>query len=251
MTLSLLVFARSRAHETILVAHRILTIVLALAFWLHLKSQQSVARQLCFVTLSLFLTTSCFRYAAQLSRNLGSIREGVRLVRIEEVRKHDDCLILGLQLPKNWRIRPGQHVFLTILMLKHASVFQRHPFTVTWWDTSKPSRIYLMIRSRRGWTKSIIDNSGFLLTRAVWLDGPFGIPLCLENYGAVLLFASGDGIFAQLPLIKGLTEAYKSSSAKTRRIKLVWLTTELNEQLQEWIQTILDDEDLHTSVRCG
>ncbi|KAM5493513.1 hypothetical protein MaudMau93_000896 [Microsporum audouinii] len=81
------------------------------------------------------------------------------------------------------------------------------------------------------------------------LDGPYGLPFYLENYGTVIRFTSGDGIFAQLPYLRALTAAYKSSRARTKRIKLVLLTNEFNEQLQKWIQSILDDEDLlHTSL---
>ncbi|SMY30088.1 unnamed protein product [Zymoseptoria tritici ST99CH_1A5] len=58
------------------------------------------------------------------------------------------------------------------------------------------------------------------------------------------MFASGDGIFAQLPFIKSLTEDSKRAAIKTRRIKLVWQTEEYHGQLQQWMQSILDDEEV-------
>ncbi|KAM5499092.1 hypothetical protein McaMca56_003483 [Microsporum canis] len=89
------------------------------------------------------------------------------------------------------------------------------------------------------------DKNG-LGVKDLGLDGPYGLPFYLENYGTVIRCTPGDGIFAQL---RALAEAYKSSRARTKRIKLVLLTNEFNEQLRKWIQSILDDEDLHTSVR--
>ncbi|EEQ32079.1 hypothetical protein McanMca71_001666 [Microsporum canis] len=88
------------------------------------------------------------------------------------------------------------------------------------------------------------DKNG-LGVKDLGLDGPYGLPFYLENYGTVIRCTPGDGIFAQL---RALAEAYKSSRARTKRIKLVLLTNEFNEQLRKWIQSILDDEDLHTSL---
>lgn len=191
--------------------------------------------------------TSSYRYARQIHQNL-SLKNGIQFVRIQEFRKHQDYLILTLRAPRSWHSYPGQHVFLTVLTLSGASIFQRHPLTVTWWNASPEPEMCLMIRSRRGWTKSILDRPNLLESRKVWLDGPYGVPICLEDYGIVILFALGDGVFAQLPCLKTLTEACNSQRARMRRIKLVWLTNEFNEQLQEWMETILHDEDRSESA---
>ncbi|PPJ55126.1 hypothetical protein CBER1_09967 [Cercospora berteroae] len=58
------------------------------------------------------------------------------------------------------------------------------------------------------------------------------------------MFASSDGIFAQLPFIRFLTDRSKLAAIKTRRIKLVWQTDEYHGQLQQWMQSIMDDEDV-------
>ncbi|KAF2158734.1 hypothetical protein M409DRAFT_61392 [Zasmidium cellare ATCC 36951] len=248
LALSCLPFARSLAYEIFLVTHQLLAITFALALWLHVQSLNNIVRRLCFIALLLFIATSCYRYARQVYGNLVPIREAMRLIQIEEVRKLDDSLILGLHFPRSWKIRPGQHLYLTVLTSRSGSILQRHPFTVTWWNASQEPRMYLMIRAQRGWTKSILDRPDLLKSRKVWLDGPYGMPICLENYGTVILFASGDGIFAQLPFLKAVTEACKLSRARTRRIKLVWLTYDFNEQVREWIQTILNDKDLYPGL---
>ncbi|KAK4887902.1 hypothetical protein LTR49_028924, partial [Elasticomyces elasticus] len=77
-----------------------------------------------------------------------------------------------------------------------------------------------------------------------WMDGPYGLPYHLEHHGWVLLFASGTGIFAQLHLIKRITEQTNIAAARTKRVKLVWLTEMYHNQFQDWMQGILDDDDL-------
>ena len=64
-----------------------------------------------------------------------------------------------------------------------------------------------------------------------WLDGPFGSSYRLEEYSMVMLFASGNSIFAQLPLLKGLANGLKRSAVKTRRVKLIWHTEVYYKQL--------------------
>jgi NAD(P)H-flavin reductase len=91
-------------------------------------------------------------------------------------------------------------------------------------------------------------NSVSLERSAVWLDGPFGTGYNLSEYGVVLLFASGTGVFACLPLIKGLIEEAKIGATKARKIKLIWQTNEFHDKLQEWMQSILDDKSLDPSV---
>ena len=74
-----------------------------------------------------------------------------------------------------------------------------------------------------------------------WLDGPFGKIASLKDYEMVVLFASGSGVFAQLPLIKGLSEEFKISAIKKPRIKLVWETDRSYHQLKKWFEKILSD----------
>ena len=108
--------------------------------------------------------------------------------------------------------------------------------------------LYVIIRQRHGWTRRLLTYNTSLEGRAAWLEGPYGQSYGLQEYGTVLMFASGDGIFAQLPFIKSLAELFKISAVKTRRIKLIWQTEEYHNQLQRWMQTILDDEDVSVDV---
>jgi len=105
-----------------------------------------------------------------------------------------------------------------------------------------------MIDPQRGWTQQITRHSDTLIGTRAWLDGPYGRSCDLERFGCVLLFASGTGIFALLPIVKRLSELVRASAANTRRIKLVWQTTEYHDQVQVWMQSLLDDYELDTGV---
>ena len=106
--------------------------------------------------------------------------------------------------------------------------------------------LYVIIRQRHGWTRRLLTYNTSLKGRAAWLEGPFGQSYGLQEYGTVLMFASGDGIFAQLPFIKSLAELFKISAVKTRRIKLIWQTEEYHNHR---LKVIRDVPDVETYVQ--
>lgn len=257
--LTILPLLRRYTYEFFLCSHLVLAIVLAITLWEHLRLKKHLSRLLIIVASGLFLFTSLYQYAFQLHRNIKKTNTrktnfGFQLVKVTRVKQHGESLIVELKLARPWTIQPGQHVFLTLLNITSTSFFQRHPFAITWWNgvegETEATVIYVMIDPQRGWTGKVMLRPKVLTNSIAWLDGPFGKSYDLQEYGTVLLFASGTGIFAQLPLVKGLTERAKYSAIKTRRIKLVWQTEEYHDQLQEWMQSILDDTELDHSV-CG
>ena len=54
------------------------------------------------------------------------------------------------------------------------------------------------------------------------VEGPYGKEIHLDEYGTVLLFATGIGIAGQLPYVKQLLENFHNYDAKARRIALFW-----------------------------
>ena len=108
--------------------------------------------------------------------------------------------------------------------------------------------LYVMIDPQHGWTRSFLAQHSAFENQVAWLDGPFGSSYRLEEYSTVILFASGNGIAAQLPLLRGLAAQLTDSAFQIRRVKLVWQTENSNEQLQEWMHEILRDEELDSDV---
>ena len=83
------------------------------------------------------------------------------------------------------------------------------------------------------------------------LDGSFGSSYRLETYSTVIIFASGNGIVAQLPLLRVLVTQLTDMAFQIRRVKLIWQTESSNEQLQEWMHEVLGDDELNDDVRSG
>lgn len=274
LALSILPLVRRYGYEMFLWLHRAISITLLIALWRHVRSTQTLNRILVQVMFSGLITSTLFQSLKQLYRNATWSRHGVRIIRTLTAQRYGDCVIVKIQLVRPWKFRSGQFIFLRLLTVKSASVFQSHPFVITWWDEhvaekeSKESTgqkefhntgcdringstaqvIYVMIDPQRGWTRSITENISAFEDQMAWLDGPFGSPHQLQEYSTVLLFASGNGIFAQMPLLKDLTTGLKTSSIRTRRVKLVWEGRTSNPKLQEWMHEILRDTQLNNDV---
>ncbi|KAK3646858.1 hypothetical protein LTR56_008346 [Elasticomyces elasticus] len=248
LALSLSVLMKRRVHEFFLYSHRAATVVLIIGLWEHVRTMATLSRVLLIGAFGTFLLSTIFQNARQIYKNCAWGTRGVRLAHISQIRTYDDSPIVELKLSRPWKIQPGDYIYLCVLTPKCYSFLQRHPFIITWWEdvhgTDKTQIIYVMLDPQRGWTKSVTKHASLFENKMAWLDGPFGQSNCLEQHGTVVLFASGNGIFAQLPLMKGLVVGSRSAAVKTRRIKLIWQTDKYHAQLQEWIQSVLDDERL-------
>ncbi|KAK4551693.1 hypothetical protein LTR86_010980 [Recurvomyces mirabilis] len=179
------------------------------------------------------------------------------------------CLMVKIRLPRPFPVHPGQYVYLTVLSWSRSS-FQRHPFVVAWWTgqerASSDSRplngtsvqsseslkkekfsknaqdIYLLIDQRRGWTSYIQRFAPTLVMQRAWLDGPYGLITDFHRYDCVLLFATGSGLFAVLPVIKRLIELIDNVAAYTQSMRLVWYTDRLYDLMGNWMDELLNTD---------
>jgi hypothetical protein len=270
------------------------TITLVVALWMHIDAKQSGSRAFLVAGLGLYLSTWLFQLGRALYINIG-VRKNIKrnddlskssdlnntnsgnfssLLRINYLDKiafDEDFWVLRIRLARNTSIQPGAYVFLTLWTFSHASILQRHPYVVIWREDPNvgQSNIYLLIKSRKGWSKTYF---GSLLKRQkreieakdagentrgghiemgnmkVWLSGPYGRSYesgsCdLSNYDHVLLLAQDMGISSLLPLMRNLVEKWNSSVIRTRRVKLVWDTKGIYlNQVMKWVNDLLAQE---------
>lgn len=135
---------------------------------------------------------------------------------------------IDIVLPHRIDVKAGQYINIWLPRASFRSIFQSHPFMVTSWrrpDTG-PMRIQLLIEPREGFTRRLrrlcnSDKKCILL-----FGGSYGTPQSLGQYGSVLLVATGAGIAALLPYLKGLLVGYLRCEVVTRRIHLVWQMVE-------------------------
>ncbi|KAA8649651.1 NADPH oxidase family protein [Aspergillus tanneri] len=133
---------------------------------------------------------------------------------------------------------------------------QSHPFTISWWednDIGKATSVSLLLRSRSGFTRKLLDRLGQEREYTVWIDGPFGpasIGPCgfggqMGDYGHVFMVATGIGIATQLPYIKELLGEYRKARIRTQRISLIWQLDEEGdwESAHDWLQMLVKQDE--------
>ncbi len=232
--------------------HMIISTILGVMIWVHLWWPKELIEIVLVVGTSCVVASFIVRYVLQIFRNT-SVRK-LEITRLISTQPFGDCMVVSLMVPHAWTIEPGQYVYLTLLTTRALSFAQRHPFVITWWDAEPGSTssktLYLMIEPRNGWSRRIIQHKDQLRNVASWLAGPFGHRRDIHEYGCVLFFATGAGMFAILPFVKRLTELTQDSAANTRKIKVVWYTDqeEAVPQLHPWMQSLLDTSVLDKSV---
>ena len=142
---------------------------------------------------------------------------------------HDGLLKADLNLARPVRVRAGQHIWLRIPSTSHTSFAESHPFTVASWgkiQNGKAKNITLLIDIKAGFTRKLkmLASSESTISQHfnAYIDGPYGLPIKAEEFGTVILYATGIGIGAQLATVKHLLESREAGTAKTQRITLLW-----------------------------
>ncbi|KAK5425555.1 hypothetical protein LTR34_010979 [Exophiala xenobiotica] len=89
-----------------------------------------------------------------------------------------------------------------------------------------------MIEPRCGWTPKLLRRAQALhpagdeaLSANSYLtlfSGPHGRSIGVENYGVVILVASGWGLMAQMPYLQALIRGFHNGTVKAQRIYLFW-----------------------------
>ncbi|RYO29296.1 hypothetical protein AA0113_g12071 [Alternaria arborescens] len=102
------------------------------------------------------------------------------------------------------------------------SILQRHPFMVAG-SEAQDHDFQLRIQPRTGFTSRLLTRTlGGTREFSAFVEGPYGHGFDLQNFGTVVLFASGIGIVGHLAYIQKLVLDYRQSKTKTRDLLVVW-----------------------------
>lgn len=252
--LLLLTWIRSPLYELFLKSHFLLAVLIMVALWRHLTIKPSFTRFYVIIATSIFVATTLLRYGRLLFRQFSWSRP-YATSRVVQVHKANSAICLEIDVRRSWDVRAGQYIYIWMPFCSFSSLFQTHPFMITWWDQDSHDRtgkIYLLIKPRYGFTRKLLRHLNAPALRT-WVDGPYGKAENLGDYGSVLMFASGIGIAAQVPYIKELLADIKRFKVRTRSILLVWQLDNESESLflllllrlkllgdQEWVQEWMD-----------
>lgn len=132
-----------------------------------------------------------------------------------------NVLRVDITVPRKWRVRAGQYIFLSIPRLGVLTGLRGHPFMISWWDWSqKGLTVSLLVKSRTGFTRELDSQRNRKLL--AFIDGPYGIQHKFGDYGTVIMFATGIGIVGHIPYVKDLISGYNSCEVRTQRILVIW-----------------------------
>lgn len=252
--LLILTWVRSPLYEFFLKSHFLLSILIMVALWRHLTIKPTFTRFYIVIGTSIFVATTLLRYGRLLFRQF-SWSHPYATSRVVQVHKANGAICLEIDVRRPWKIRAGQYIYIWMPFCSFWSLFQSHPFMITWWSQDSHNRtgkIYLLIKPRYGFTRKLLRHLNAPALRT-WVDGPYGKAENLGDFGSVLMFASDIGIAAQVPYIKELLADVKSFKVRTRSILLVWqldneselpifslLSRLKSSDDQEWVQEWMD-----------
>ncbi|KAF2818098.1 hypothetical protein CC86DRAFT_309902 [Ophiobolus disseminans] len=181
-----------------------------------------------------WIATYTHRNLLFLYRNFSWNRARTRVL-VENI--HDN-LKVNVSLPRPWRIRPGQYAYLTMRSPGFFSIFQRHPFMIAASD-SKQYNFEMRIQPAAGFTRRLLEGFSREARPHAFIEGPYGYGFNLQEYGTVVLFASGIGIAGHLLYIQELVQDCRRSTTKTRDLLLIWSVE--NEFQRDLVSQVMDD----------
>ena len=173
------------------------------------------------MTVCPLLSTTFLRYVHIIFRSMA----WNRLYAVTNLVSINDAIRAEIEITRPWKVKAGEYIYICIPGVGPLSIFQSHPFMITWWDEDdegRCERVHLLLKPKAGFTRQLMRHvlSPDLKT---WIDGPYGDALKFEDVGRTVMFASGIGIAAQIPYIKELLAKVKDWRVCTRKIILVWL----------------------------
>lgn len=198
-----------------------------------------------YVGTGVFAVTLIHRVLLLIYRNLSWSKSWT----IIKMKNFSGVIKASVAVPRPWKFRPGQYVFLTIPNAGLFSAFQRHPFMITRTEAKNGTLIELRIQPQDGFTKKLLslaseENSHEEQWCHGWIEGPYGVPFRFNEFGTVVMFANSIGIAGHLGYIQELIKDYREFRSKTRDILIVWYTEHdgLLGLVQEFMNDLLRED---------
>lgn len=206
-------------YEVFLKLHYLLSVVVIYALWRRFQAVRQ-KRILLMIAVSIHTGITLLRLGRLVYRNTlrKSLWSRARII------KRDDALELSLSVPRPWKIKPGESIYVCVPGLSLGSFLEWHPFSIAWWSANEKGQatsISLLIKQQHGLTSRLMrypSRKDFYVV----IDGPYGQSIDTSRYGTLILLATDVGIAAQMPLIKQTLAEYKTGRTSVRKICLIW-----------------------------
>lgn len=206
--------------------HQLLAFCIGLTTWFHVQSSTSLVARYGTIAAGACLVLGSADVAIRTFTLNKWFLCGMARARISLV---GHVVRVVIVTPTRFEIHAGQHIYIWIPGVSFSSCLQLHPFVVvSARQLSQGLKMELMIEPRRGWTFTLAqrareDDAGHP-TRSyrVLFSRPHGTRIPVDDYGRVILAASGWGLMAQIPYLQHLIRGYESGTTRARRIHLIW-----------------------------
>lgn len=213
---------RQRHPQVAMSIHHLLVATATVAIGYHLVERKYSGRWYLIGAILLWLgfsLTTCFRsFLAQRSWK-GDRREVI-------LSSSNGLLLLEIVAPPEWSIGPGQYLQLWMPHGGLRAFFQLPMFYVAicdWEDRYPKKTIRMLARPRSGLTAELYRTvSSGPVHQPVTVLGPYGRPICLNQYGTVLFVVEDIGLFRVLSLIEMLVNASIRREAMVRKLYVLW-----------------------------
>lgn len=145
-----------------------------------------------------------------------------------QVRQLGYATCIDLFSPTKVVFEAGQYLNLYMPGVSFRSCVESHPFiVVASQQQAQGTSLELMIEPRRGWTNRLLrcDSASEKTvgkSYVAFFSGPHGRTVPVNEFGTVVMIASGWGIMAQIPFLQYLIRSFNDSSTKARRIHMIW-----------------------------
>jgi len=235
---------RRALYEWFLNSHLMLAAVLLIAIWRHVPANKSAELYL-LIGVGLWTIATVVHWAVFIFTNVvfGKPLPTAIARRLVDgdipnqalVDRSYNVMQVDVTVPRPWRVKAGQSVFLSLPKLGVFTGLRGHPFMISWWERdSNGLTISLLVESRAGFTAKLDGHRNEILR--AYIDGPFGLRHNFGEYGTVVMFATGIGIAGHLLYIRDLIRGYNECEVKTHRIRLAWA---IEEESKRWSQVYM------------
>jgi predicted ferric reductase len=215
-------FPRKFLYELFLKSHYALAFFATYSLWQHARSENpfNTNRIFLLVSIGLLILFNVTRIVGILYRNTSKSLSWTTA----RVARFDGATELIISVPRPWKVKPGQWMYLWTRATSFWSFYQRHPFAIAWWSDDEKGRavtVSLLVKAQHGLSRRLaMINPRESFTVA--LDGPYGQAVDTTPYKTLVLFATGVGIGTQLSVLKKAFGDYQTGGNILRRISIIW-----------------------------
>jgi hypothetical protein len=215
---------RRPSYELFLRTHQGLAAAILYSLWQHVRAGSQLVQYYILGIIATTAATSILQITDVIIRNRFSYY-GLPRASVERI---GNAVCINVSLPVKRDIQAGQFLNVYIPGFSFWSFLQSHPFVVaSVQGHGEGMTLRLLVEPRRGWTTKLIQyararGSSANQLHVTFFSGPHGKSVPVDDYGIVILAASGWGLMAQMPYLQHLIRSHNRYTTRTRRIHLVW-----------------------------